>query len=112
MINKPVILKKVERRQWSRYKVAGSIIVKGRDTTGALFQESGSLKDISVNGALGDLRRPIQVGTKLEILINMIPTKTSWMKYAARVIRVERTRSGAMVALRFDKSRPQFTAAA
>lgn len=112
MIDRPVSYKKADRREWSRYKIAGSIIVRGKDEDGTSFQESGALKDISVNGALGNLTRPLCVGTKLEILINMPPAKASWMKYDALVIRAERTSSGSTIALRFDKTRPQFTAAA
>ena len=98
----------LERRGVRRFKVEWDVAVRGTDSAGAAFDESGALNNLSSNGVFLYLARQVEVGDMLEVRIRVPFKKENWMKYSAEVVRVEKASSGFGIAMKFDTARPIF----
>lgn len=98
----------IERRSAKRFQVDWQIRVEGNDGSEGGFVESGVLRNISSSGALLSLTNPLPTGTQLDVYINLPLKGKKWMKYPARVIRIERGAAAVTAAVRFDSARPDF----
>jgi hypothetical protein len=97
----------IERRRAKRFQVDWQIRVEGNVDGGESFIETGVLRNISSSGALLSIQAPLSQGMTLDVFINLPLHGNKWMKYPARVVRVE---SGppAAAAVKFDRARPVF----
>src|SRR5215831_6616892 len=97
-----------ERRWAKRFPVTWPIKVRGLNSAGQSFEESGELGNLSSAGALVRLDQKLQVGAETEVLI-LVPLRTeTWMKYPATVMRVENGAGRAGLGIKFSTCRPQF----
>ena len=96
----------IEKRNGRRFQVDWPIKVEAEE--GEEFSEDGVLQNISSGGALFLLARPIAPGTRLNVSIKLPFKKNNWMKYSARVIRVEDGEAGFAAAIQFEGAKPQF----
>jgi len=94
----------IERRRAKRFQVDWQVRVECDDSNGGSFIDSGMLRNISSSGALLSLTNALPAGTRLDVYINLPLRGKKWMKYPARVVRIE---LGA-AAVRFDSARPDF----
>ncbi|HSB10036.1 MAG TPA: PilZ domain-containing protein [Blastocatellia bacterium] len=97
----------IERRSAKRFQVDWQVRVEGCVDGGESFVESGVLRNISSNGALVSLPRRLCEGATIDVFIKLPVQKEKWMKYPARVVRVERG-VAAVAAVGFDTTRPDF----
>ena len=97
-----------ERRTARRFEVTWAVVIKGKDQAGARFDETGTLQNLSSRGALFFLPRPVRLGTSLQVEIRIPMKDKSWMKYSAKVVRVEKQKSSFEVAVRFPTAKPIF----
>jgi PilZ domain len=97
----------IERRRAKRFQVDWQIRVEITGDRGSARVETGALRNISSSGALLSLTTPLSKGTKLAVYIKLPLEGKKWMKYPARVVRIEQ---GAAVsaAIKFDSARPNF----
>lgn len=93
----------IERRRAKRFQVDWQIRVEGNRGDEGRFIESAVLSNISSSGALLSLSNAVPAGAQLDVYIKL-PKGAQWMKYAARVVRIE-----AGAAVRFDSARPDFS---
>lgn len=94
----------IDRRRARRFLVDWPVRVERHDGKGGTFIESGLLQNISARGALLSLTKTPPDGAHIDVYINL-PTKGArWMRYPARVIRIE----GDAAAIKFDTPRPDF----
>ena len=96
-----------EHRKARRFQVDWPVVVKGQDGAGATLEETGFLVNLSSRGAFLHLRRPLSVGKKLELWIEMPFKDERWMAYSAEVVRCEDITPKVAVAVRFTKMRPK-----
>jgi c-di-GMP-binding flagellar brake protein YcgR len=96
----------LEQRKRSRYKASWAAKLKGIDPEGAIFEEEGTLENISAGGALVRLEKAIPIGSRLEISIKL-PFK-KWMVLGGEVIRIETSATNIKVALKFEGRWPTF----
>ena len=98
----------IERRRAKRFQVDWQIRVAITRTSGSTAVETGALRNISSNGALLSLATPLTKGTKLDVYIKLPLRGKKWMKYPARVVRVEPGDAAVGAAIKFDSARPNF----
>lgn len=98
----------IERRRAKRFQVDWQIRVEGSYGSEGGFVESGVLRNISSSGALLSLTNPLPTGTQLDVYINLPVKGKKWMKYPARVVRIELGAAAVTAAVRFDSARPDF----
>lgn len=98
----------IERRRAKRFQVDWQIRVEGIDGSDVSFVESGVLRNLSSTGALLSLKNALPAGTQLDVYIQLPLKGKSWMKYPARVVRIELGDATAAAAVRFDSARPDF----
>ncbi|MEK6324677.1 MAG: PilZ domain-containing protein [Acidobacteriota bacterium] len=98
----------IERRRAKRFQVDWQIRVEGTDDGKDTFVEAGVLRNISSSGALLSLAKPLSAGTKLDIYVMLPLQGKKWMKYPARVVRVESGIAAVAAAVKFDSTRPDF----
>lgn len=98
-----------ERRKARRFQVGWDVTVRGTDRAGRSFAEAGLIENLSSAGALLSLPRRVQIGTRLELRINVPFKKNNWMKYAAKVVRVKKGGDNIAIAVKFDTARPVFS---
>lgn len=97
-----------ERRSSRRFDVSWDAAVKGATDGGAIFDEQGSLSNISSTGAYLSLAKPPSVGAQMELWIRLPMAKDNWMKYPAEVVRIEGLPPRVGVAVRFHTVKPSF----
>jgi hypothetical protein len=97
-----------ERRTARRFEVTWAVVIKGKDQAGERFDETGTLQNLSSRGALFFLPRPVRLGTSLQVEIRVPMKEKSWMKYSAKVVRVEKQKSSFEVAVQFPTAKPIF----
>lgn len=97
----------IERRRAKRFQVDWQIRVEGSVDGGESFVETGVLRNISSSGALLSLPQAPPQGSALDVYIQLPLHGKKWMKYPARVIRVEDGGS-VSTAVKFDTARPVF----
>ncbi len=97
----------IERRRAKRFQVDWQIRVAITRIGGSTSVETGALHNISSNGALLSLATPLTNGTKLDVYIKLPLRGKKWMKYPARVVRVE-PGDAVAAAIKFDSVRPNF----
>ena len=97
----------IERRRAKRFQVDWPVRIEGRFGAGEGFIESGVLSNISSGGALLLLPYPLSPRTKIDVYIKLPLQGRKWMRYPARVLRVEHGVASA-AAVRFDAPRPDF----
>jgi len=98
----------IERRGNKRFQVDWQIRVEGNDGSEGSFVESGVLRNLSSGGALLSLPEPLATGTQLDVYIELPLKGKKWMKYPARVVRIELGAAAVAAAVRFDSARPDF----
>lgn len=98
----------IERRGNKRFQVDWQIRVEGNDGSEGSFVESGVLRNLSSSGALLSLPEPLATGTQLDVYIELPLKGKKWMKYPARVVRIELGAAAVAAAVRFDSARPDF----
>src|SRR5215467_89191 len=98
----------VDRRWAKRFPVSWPIKVRGVDTAGLNFEESGELHDLSSRGALILVNRKLEVGSQAEVLIKVPLRAETWMNHMATVTRVENSPGKRALAIKFSTSRPRF----
>ena len=97
-----------ERRVARRFEVTWAVVIKGKDQAGARFDETGTLQNLSSSGAFFFLPKRVRLGARLEVEIRVPMKEQSWMKYSAKVVRVNRQESNFGVAVSFPTARPIF----
>jgi hypothetical protein len=97
-----------ERRIARRFEIAWAVAIRGTDQAGKRFDEAGTLQNLSSRGAFFFLPKPVSPGAVLEVEIRVPMKEKSWMKYEARVVRVEKQKSEFGVAVNFATTRPLF----
>jgi PilZ domain len=98
----------IERRRAKRFQVDWQIRVEITGGSGSPLVETGALRNISSNGALLSLAKPLSKGTRLDVYIKLPLQGKKWMKYPARVVRIESGDVAIVAAIKFDSSRPNF----
>ena len=98
----------IERRRAKRFQVDWQIRVEITGGNGSKLVETGALRNISSNGALLSLAKPLSKGTKLDVYIQLPLHGEKWMKYPARVVRIESADAAIEAAIKFDSARPNF----
>jgi hypothetical protein len=98
----------IERRRAKRFQVDWQIRIESTDGGKDNFIEAGALCNISSSGALLSLAKPLSTGTKLDVYVMLPLHGKKWMKYPARVVRVERGAAAVAAAVKFDSARPVF----
>ncbi|HKP87650.1 MAG TPA: PilZ domain-containing protein [Blastocatellia bacterium] len=96
----------IEKRNGKRFQVDWPVKVEAKE--GDEFSEEGVLQNISSGGALFLLSKPLAAGTRLDVSIRLPSKKNKWMKYSARVLRVEGDGAGFAAAVKFDGAKPRF----
>jgi hypothetical protein len=91
-----------------RFQVDWQIRVEGNDGSEGGFVESGVLQNISSSGALLSLTNQLPAGTQLDVYIKLPLQGKKWMKYPARVVRIELGAAAVTAAVKFDSARPDF----
>ena len=97
----------IERRRAKRFQVDWQIRVELTGDHGSTHVETGALRNISSNGALLALEKPVSKGTRLDVYIKLPMQGKKWMKYPARVVRIE-SGDAISAAIKFDSARPNF----
>ena len=97
-----------ERRVARRFEVTWAVVIKGKDQAGTRFDETGTLQNLSSSGAFFFLPKQVRLGARLDVEIRVPMKKHSWMKYSAKVVRVNRQKSNFGVAVSFPTARPTF----
>ena len=97
----------VDRRGARRYTLNWLAKVVASDATGE-FEQPATLRNLSATGALTVLQTSPSLGERLLVSFRLPFEKESWMRYSATVVRIESQPLGIGVAVRFDKSRPEF----
>ena len=113
IVNRTICLKYLggplnERRTAKRFQVDWHVRVEGSEDGKDGFVEAGVLRNISASGALLFLAKPLLAGTRLDIYVMLPLQGKKWMRYPARVVRVERGIAAAAAAVKFDSARPDF----
>lgn len=98
----------IERRRAKRFQVDWQIRIEIADGRGSTLVETGALRNISSNGALLSLTSPVSRGTRLDVYIKLPLQGKKWMKYPARVVRIESDDAAITAGIRFDSARPNF----
>ena len=98
----------IERRRAKRFQVDWQIRVECDHETEGSLVESGVLRNISSSGALLSLTNALPAGTQLDVYIKLPLKGKKWMKYPARVVRIELGAAAVTAAVRFDSARPDF----
>ncbi len=98
----------IERRRAKRFQVDWQIRVEVPGGSGSTLVETGTLRNISSNGALLSLAKPLTEGTRLDVYIKLPLQGKKWMKYPARVVRIEPGDAAIAAAIKFDSVRPNF----
>jgi hypothetical protein len=99
----------LERRTARRFNIGWEVTVTVNDGAGSTIEETGTLGNLSSNGALLLLSRNLDPGTRVEVWIRVPFKRENWMTYSGEVVRSERTATGSGIALRFEIARPGFT---
>lgn len=98
----------IERRRAKRFQVDWQIRVEVTGGSESILVETGALRNISSNGALLSLTQPLTKGTRLDVYIKLPLQGKKWMKYPARVVRIEPGNPTIAAAIKFDSVRPNF----
>lgn len=97
----------IERRRAKRFQVDWQIRVEGANGRSS-FVEAGVLRNLSSSGALLTLAKRLSPGTRLDIFIRLPLHGRKWMKYPARVVRIDPGIGAVTAAVKFDGPRPDF----
>jgi len=99
----------IERRRAKRFQVDWQVRVEAtEDSKDETLMVAGVLRNISSSGAMLFLAKPLSTGAKLDIYVMLPLQGKKWMKYPARVVRVERGIAAVGAAVKFDSARPDF----
>ena len=99
----------LERRTARRFNIGWDVTVTANDGTGSIIGETGTLENLSSNGAFLFLSRDLDPGTRVEVCIRVPFKRENWMRYSGEVVRSERIATKVGIAMRFDSARPTFT---
>jgi hypothetical protein len=99
---------KAERRAARRFEVSWDVAIEGAVSSGKRFNLAGKLKNLSSRGAFFLLAKRLKLGAGLDVEIHVPMKEKSWMKYSAKVVRVQKEESGFGVAVNFATTRPIF----
>jgi c-di-GMP-binding flagellar brake protein YcgR len=98
----------IERRRAKRFQVDWQIRVQHNDESDESLVETGVLRDLSSSGALLSLQVVLPTGTQLDVYIKLPLSDKKWMRYPARVVRIEPGATAVTAAVSFDSARPDF----
>ena len=93
-----------------RYQFGWKVAVAGTDYSGTDFNVEGALENVSSKGALLNVPQRLNPGDQLDLLIELPIHRKCWMKYPARVIRLDKQKLPRGVAVIFDTVIPAFLA--
>lgn len=96
------------RRQARRFNLKWPVVIRGYDQRGKAFQEFCSLKNISATGACLGLKKPLAVGTNIELDVRTPLSQKHWLRYFGKVVYVERQGGAQVIGVHFDSARPAF----
>ena len=99
----------MERRSLPRYQVSWPVKYTATNQEGLRIFGIGALENVSAAGALVRLDRPLWLGARLDLSIQIPLPKPSWMLYSAEVLRIEANHSGNHVAVEFSPAKPVFS---
>ena len=91
-----------------RFPVNWPMLIKGFSESGTDIVELTALENLSSKGALFYSETALELNTSLDILIRLPMQSAVYMKYAAKVIRVEARSEKFGIAVQFQNPRPQF----
>lgn len=97
-----------ERRVGRRFEVSWAVVVRSDRGSGEHVDESTTLQNLSSVGAFFFLLHRVGLGASLDLEIRLPMKQGSWMKYSAKVVRVERQEASFGVAVKFPSARPTF----
>ena len=97
-----------ERRNARRFDVGWDVAVKGQDQSGRCFDEGATIENLSSAGAFLYLTRNVNLGEKVELLIRLPLKRNNWMRYRAKIVRLEPRSARSGIGLRFDTPVPVF----
>ena len=98
----------MERRRATRFEVDWEIRIERNDELAGSLAEIGVLKNLSSSGALLSLSGALSTGTQFDVYIKLPLNDKKWMRYPARVVRIEFGPPGVEAAVTFDNARPDF----
>ena len=96
----------IERRITKRFQVDWQVQIHCEDSEGQVI--NGVLRNLSSSGALLTITDTLIPGTQLDLYIKLPLSEKKWMKYPARVVRIENDTDGIKTAVSFDCRRPEF----
>jgi len=93
-----------------RFQFGWRVAVAGTDHSGTDFNVEGALENVSSKGALLNIPQGLSLGDRLELVIQLPIKRKCWMKYPAKVIRLDKQKLPLGVAVIFDTVIPCFVA--
>lgn len=96
----------IERRTARRFQVDWQVQIHREDSERRVI--NGVLRNLSSTGALLTTTERLITGTQLDLYIKLPLSQKKWMKYPARVVRIEVDTDGINTAVSFDRRRPEF----
>ncbi|MFP5261963.1 MAG: PilZ domain-containing protein [Blastocatellia bacterium] len=101
-------LSQPERRSARRFRVTWSVVIKGTDEAGLIFDEPGELEVLSSGGAVFYLARSVKAGAGLTVRLRVPFKRDNWMIYMCEVVRIKNAGPRFRVAVKFGSRRPRF----
>ena len=98
----------IERRSAKRFPVDWQIRVERDGESDVSLVETGVLRNLSSSGALLSLPVALSTGTQFDLFIKLPLNDRKWMRYLARVVRIEPGAAAIAAAVTFDTARPDF----
>jgi hypothetical protein len=103
-----LILDGADRRLARRYSLNWMVKIRVIDRTAGRSVETGELSNLSSTGAAIRMRRALEVGARLEVLIRLPFEPERWIKYCGEALQAQVADSQTEVAIRFNSARPAF----
>ena len=97
----------MERRLSKRFDPGWHARVEGIHF-GEPFALSGSILNMSSQGALLSLSGPIHAGMKVGLMVKLPTSSVRWMKYSGVILRVTTEHGHSIAAVKFDHATPEF----
>ena len=91
-----------------RFNLGWDVTVTVNDGTDSMIGESGTLENLSSNGAFLFLTRDLDPGTRVVVSIRVPFKRENWMRYSGEVVRSEKIAARVGIAMMFDSARPNF----
>ena len=103
-----VQLRQKGRRGAQRYALTWEARLTVNAPATEVAELSGTLRDLSATGAFVYLSQSVQLGRTVMLSVRLPLEKETWMNLTGTVIRVATQTKGPGVAIRFNRTRPEF----